>query len=100
MGRSSISTTTQVVASSRQAATEVGGEAVILDFDAGIYYGLDHVGARIWQLLQTPTTVTELRDTIVAEYAVEPDRCEKDLLALLGELETAGLIDVADEEAE
>ena len=29
----------------------VGDETILLDFDAGVYYGLDSVGARIWELL-------------------------------------------------
>ena len=69
---------------------------MILNFDKGVYYGLDKVGARIWELLRNPLTVAELRDTIVTEYDVEPDRCEADLQALLSELAEAGLIVVTD----
>ena len=89
-----ISDTYTVVASSRQVSTEVEEESVILNFDDGVYYGLDQVGGRVWQLLQDPVTPIEIRDRIVAEYEVESERCEADLRELLGELHAAGLIEV------
>jgi hypothetical protein len=96
MGQETIPSEATVVASSRQVSTDVEGEAVILNFDEGVYYGLDKVGARIWELLRSPLRVSELRDKIVAEYGVPPDQCEADLRALLSELAEAGLVDVAD----
>jgi Coenzyme PQQ synthesis protein D (PqqD) len=52
------------------------------------------VGARIWELVQTPRRVGELRDRIVAEYDVEPPEAERDLLDLLADLARRGLVDV------
>jgi Coenzyme PQQ synthesis protein D (PqqD) len=85
-----------VVASTRQVSTDVEGESVILNFDEGIYYGLEKVGARVWELARTPTSVAEIRDTLIAEFDVEPERCQRDLQDLLSELAEAGLIEVAD----
>jgi hypothetical protein len=62
-----------------------------------VYYGLDAVGARIWSLIQEPRTVNEIRDILLEEYEVEPERCERDLLALLQKLADEGLIEVKDE---
>lgn len=39
----------------------------------------------------------EVRDILLQKYEVEPDRCECDLLALLEELATEGLIEIKDE---
>lgn len=61
------------------------------------YYGLNRVGARIWELVQDPRSIGAIRDAIVAEYEVEPDRCERDVLELLGRLSEAGLIEPAGE---
>ena len=83
-----------VVVSKDQMASDISGETVILGMTAGRYYGLDAVGARVWQILQTPTTVADLRRTIVAEYEVEPERCEADLLMLLQTMLEAGLVEV------
>jgi hypothetical protein len=54
------------------------------------------VGARIWSLIQEPRTVEEIRDVVTSEYAVEPDRCESDLIALLQRLADEGLIRIRD----
>jgi hypothetical protein len=74
-------------------------EAVILDLTAGMYYGLNPVAARIWNLIQEPRSVREVRDTIVEEYDVDPDRAEGDLLVLLQDLAANDLIQVKDETA-
>ena len=85
-----------VVAVKDQVSSDLAGEIVILDLTRGVYYGLDAVGAHIWALLQEPRSVEAIRDAILAEYEVEPERCEHDLLALLGNLESAHLIEVSD----
>jgi hypothetical protein len=93
----SVSIDSSVVAAKDQVSTDLGGEIAILDLKGGAYYGLDAVGARIWSLLQEPTTVREVRDVLVSEYEVEHDRCERDLIALLRRLAGEGLIEVRDE---
>ena len=83
-----------VVATKDQASADLAGEAVILNLESGVYYGLDAVGARIWNLIQEPRTVNEIRDALLEEYEVEPDRCERDIVALLEQLADAGLIEI------
>jgi coenzyme PQQ synthesis protein D (PqqD) len=94
MERPEISASSTVVASPSQVSREVDGEAVILNFDAGVYYGLEGVGAAAWDHLGEPLTVAELRDKLVAQFDVEPERCEADLRELLADLAEAGLIEV------
>jgi hypothetical protein len=74
--------------------SELAGEVVILDLNGGVYHGLDNTGARIWQLIQTPTKVADVRDAILAEFDVEADRCGRDLLELLEKLANNGLVEV------
>lgn len=95
----SVSGRSTVVAAKDQVSCDLAGEAAILNLQSGVYYGLDAVGARVWHLLQEPRTVQDIRDTILMEYEVERDRCERDLLALLQELVAAGLIEVRYEPA-
>ena len=85
-----------VAVTDRQVSTDVEGEAVILHFEAGIYYGLDGVGARVWEWLRSPVTVSELQARLVSEYEVDPAQCAADLRNLLQELADAGLVEVAD----
>jgi hypothetical protein len=83
-----------VVAAASQTSCELHGETVILSFDKGAYFGLDEVGTQIWQLLQRPQPVRALCDAIVAQYEVEREVCERDVLSLLERLQAEGLIDV------
>jgi hypothetical protein len=87
----------RVVATDRQVACEVGGEAVILHLDEGVYYGLNEVGARVWQLVQKPLTLAEIVDAIVAEYEVERGQCLSDIQQLVAGLAEHKLVIVSDE---
>ena len=83
-----------VVATSEQVSCPLGEESAILNLKNTVYYGLNPVGARIWNLLQQPRSVGELRDALLAEYEVDADRCERDLLDLLEKMRGEGLIQV------
>ncbi len=86
-----------VVASKEQLSTPGGDEVVIAGLRKGNYYALDAVGARIWQLVQAPVSVTELRQRIAEEYDVSAERCEADLLVLLDAMAEQGLLEVLPE---
>lgn len=77
-----------------QISADLADEAVILHLESGVYYGLDGVGARIWALIQEPKVVNDVRDTLLDEYDVDPERCESELLAFLEELAAQALIEV------
>ena len=84
-----------VVAASRdQVSCELEGEAVILNLADEVYYGLDPVGARIWELIREPRCVAEVRDLVVAEFEVDAATAERDLLALLETLAERRLVEV------
>ena len=83
-----------VVQSSRQVSCPLRDEAAILNTASGSYYGLEAVGARVWDLLSEPKTLPQLQQALASEYEVAPDRCERDLLRFLAELSDAGLIEV------
>jgi coenzyme PQQ synthesis protein D (PqqD) len=85
-----------VVAAKDQVSCDLAGEAAILNIKNGVYYGLDPVGAQIWKLIQQPRSVDEVREALVSEYEVEPERCEQDLVTLLEKLLAEGLIEVKD----
>ena len=79
-------------ASSNQVSSDLGGEVVILDLAGSKYFGLDGVGARVWELLQGGATVSELNEAVLAEYDVDPETCRRDIEALVGGLEAKGLV--------
>jgi hypothetical protein len=88
-----LDSTSIITASKDQLASDIGGETVILGLTAGRYYGVDAVGARVWHLIQAPARVADVCAAIVAEYEVEPARCEADVLELLRRMLDAGLVE-------
>lgn len=79
-----------------QVSCDLDGQAVILNLESGVYYGLDPIGAAVWKLIESPTTVGSVRDAIVARYQVEPERCMADLVELFDNLVREGLVEVRD----
>jgi hypothetical protein len=71
---------------------EVNGETVLLDLDGESYFGLNEVGTRIWQLIQSGQTVAETLKTLSEEYDVSPEQLETDVSELLDKLTDAGLV--------
>ena len=75
-------------------ARQVGDETVLLDLEGGTYFGLDPVGARIWELICQDLTLAAISDVIVEEYDVTREIIEKDLLKLAEDLAAQKLVQV------
>ncbi|MGB8541369.1 MAG: PqqD family peptide modification chaperone [Candidatus Acidiferrales bacterium] len=90
----SLSVHSIVVASAEQVSCPLGDESAILNLKNSKYYGMNPIGTRIWVLLKEPRSVLQLRDTLLSEYEVDEKSCERDLLALLEEMKSEGLIEV------
>jgi len=73
-------------------ARQLGEETVILDLESGTYFGLDPVGARIWQLLKEGKSLSEICEAMLEEYEVSREELERDALALAQDLEARSLI--------
>ena len=100
--KKAISEHSLIVAAREQVSSDPGKEVAILDLGFWVYSGLacslDAVGAYIWHLAQEPRTVNEVRDalleeSLLEEYDVEPERCERDPVALLQRLAAEGLVE-------
>ena len=65
---------------------ELDGEAVILQLDAGMYFGLDAIGTRLWQLIEMHGRLRPVLDAALAEFDVGPDVLERDLIELVSGL--------------
>ncbi|PKL72844.1 MAG: PqqD family protein [Methanobacteriales archaeon HGW-Methanobacteriales-2] len=74
----------------------VEDEMVLLGMEDGIYYGLNPVGAFIWEQIKEPKTIDQVRDAILDEYDVGKEECERDLYELLKELTGKGLVEFKD----
>ncbi len=71
-------------------------ELVLLNLHTGVYFGLNAVGARMWQLIQDhqQAPLNKVLDALVDEYNVKPDRCSGDLLKLVVSLEENRLLEI------
>jgi hypothetical protein len=72
---------------------DLDGEAIILNTESGKYYGLDEVGTRMWNLLAEHGQVGPAYRTLLGEYDVTEERLEQDLLDLVDELASHGLVE-------
>ena len=73
-------------------STNLDGETVILNLSRGTYFGLNDVGTIVWQALQQPATIADLRDAVVREFEVAAEVAEADVRSLLVEMIDAGLV--------
>ena len=67
-------------------SADLSGSAAILQPDTGIYYGVNEVGASVWDFLKTPRKGHDVLVQLLEEYDVQADVCRDDLLALLADL--------------
>lgn len=70
---------------------------MILDLSSGVYYELEGVGSRIWQLLAEEKTPAQVAHQISAEYGVSESSASNDLAELIEELSASGLISIGAE---
>ncbi len=71
---------------------ELDGEAVLLNLSSGIYFGLDRVGTRVWQLIAEHGELARVLAIMRDEYDAPADVLEADLLRLASELSAKGLV--------
>ena len=68
------------------------GEAVVLNLETGIYFTLNPVGTRIWQLIEEHGDLAKVRDAMISEYEVGEEALDRDIEALMRELVEKGLV--------
>jgi hypothetical protein len=71
---------------------DLNGEGVLLNLRTGVYFGLDRVGTRFWQLLESHSLVSDLVEAVVAEFDVTAEQCARDLMALTADMQQHGLV--------
>lgn len=70
---------------------ELDGEAVVLNLETGMYYGLDAVGTVIWRAVESSGTLRHALDSVLDQFAAERAAAEADLLELAAQLLEKGL---------
>ena len=74
---------------------ELDDEAVLLNLESGIYYGLDSTGTQIWRLLAEGIGEDELVDRLADEFDADPEGLRRDVEEFLGILSSKGLLSVS-----
>ncbi|MEA5419807.1 PqqD family protein [Spirulina sp. CCNP1310] len=73
---------------------ELAGESVLLNLNSEEYFGLDDIGTRMIAVLNESDSVAIAQAQLLAEYEVEPEHLSQDLLKLISDLQTHGLITI------
>lgn len=95
-----LSDSTTVKRTETSLATTIDGEAVVLERDSGIYFGLNEVATYVWESLSEPRSFGELRETVLSEYDVSWERCDRDLEEIISEFDDRGLVELEERSRE
>lgn len=96
MTESALTLDSVVVVADHLSVADLGEEVFIFERESEAYYGLNEVGARIWQLINEPRKVQDVLNTLLDEYEVDAAQCERDLFTFLDSLLSVGSIVVRD----
>lgn len=88
-----IELSTLVKKSSAQVSCVLHEEVAVLNLDRALYFGLQGVGAHIWNILEEPRSVSQICDDVVAHFDVAPEPCRADVSKFLDAMCEAGLVE-------
>lgn len=69
-------------------------EVVMMSSEKGMYYNLDPIGSRIWELLDTPQTLESLCAHLMEEYDIDQATCQQETEEFLQSLADRGLVQI------
>jgi hypothetical protein len=73
-------------------AAKVGEELVMMSAVSGAYVGLNSVGARVWEIIETPADLSQICAALGEEFDVSQEACHLEVEAFLADLERRGAI--------
>ena len=82
----------RVVRSPNQVWSAVGDQLVMFNFEAGKYFGINAVGAAVWERIEQPALVADICADLEKQFAVSPEQCASSVLKFLRTLEERGLV--------
>lgn len=81
--------------SKRVAWRKVADEAVILDVETAAYFSLDGVGLRVWELLESGSSLDRIVSSLSGEYDAPADVIRRDCEELLERLRKHKIVEPA-----
>lgn len=79
--------------SAAQVSCVLNEEVAVLNVERALYFGLQGVGAYVWDRLEEPRSIAAICDDVLANFDVPPDVCQRDVMGFLDSLSEAGLIE-------
>ena len=77
-------------------SADMDGDVVMLDVENGKYFGLNAVGAQIWEAIETPQNVSDVCTAIEQAFEVSRSICETDTLAILKDMHDRDMLHIID----
>ena len=75
-------------------ASEIDDEMVMMDEAQGLYFGLNPMARKVWELLGSPVTYESLLNSLLESYEVESQQCKTDVEPFLLDMIEHRLIQV------
>jgi hypothetical protein len=75
---------------------ELSGESVLLDLKSGLYFGLNGVGTRVWNLVADGGSLRDVNAALADEFDAPVAMIEAEVLRFAAELCQHGLCRVAE----
>jgi hypothetical protein len=73
---------------------QLDGEAVLLNMQTEIYFGLDRIGTQIWQLIEKHSSLRVVAQTLLDQYEIGEEQLQDHLFEFIEKLESKGLVAV------
>ena len=71
----------------------VGDDVVALHVKNGRCFGMEHVTADVWRILDQPAGLDQICSRLQEEYEVDPDSCRAEIAELLEIMQQEGLVE-------
>jgi hypothetical protein len=82
----------KIMQSKGNIVSNMDGKTVMLNIDNGKYYNLGITGGVIWGEIKAPTSVNDVIATLLSDYRVEKEECERQVVSFLEQLLEENLI--------
>ncbi len=66
---------------------------VILGIESGKYYQMNTVGSRIWEILEQPVTLEDIKTILLNEFNVTDEQCQESVADFICYLKSRKLIE-------
>ena len=84
----------RITAANNLLVHQFGDEAVILNLNNEVYYRLNEMAIRMWQVLTSSESLDQARETLLSEYDITADVLDQDLNEFIDNLKNLNMIEV------